>query len=64
MQLQIRCEAETSWFSHVPRQISQKGQPFGQWAEKLLDTQSKESSLTLKVRDFEEQKGSAWVQSQ
>lgn len=32
MQLQIRSEAGTSLFIQVPDQISQKGQPFGQWA--------------------------------
>lgn len=64
MQLQIRSEAETSLFIHVPDHIFQKGQPFGLWAKKLLETQSEESSLKLKSKSFEEQKGSARVQSQ
>lgn len=52
MQLQIRSEAENSLFIHVPDQISQKGQPFGQWAKKLLETQSEEPSLKLKSKSF------------
>lgn len=57
MQLQIRSEAETSPFIHVPDQISQKHQPFGQWAKKPLETQSEESSLKVKSKSFWRAKG-------